>query len=555
MNAIGADENIGPHDRDAAADPVANQQLHRVVAMPKGFDAVAEANTRRVKSLFHDFEQRQLETSTMHRKLRRAITRGSASRLAPNELTEAVVVAQIRNTQTDWHQVTQDAEIGEFRRGVRQYVDSDAERPRLRHSLKELHVDAAIMKHQCGRQPADTAACDRYPHVFLDGQSAAELMRPLALTMAEEYSALRTQSTPSRDKAYLMTDVVRDDAPAGSMDDDYYRRLTEAHVEPLWRLRVRLLTPAPTPAALPWIWRGAQLRGLCAEARELVSMDAGGDRRVLTLANPGLGGLPFATPTLSAAYQTLAAREAAPAHRHTPAALRFILHGRGVTTIVDGDVIDMAAGDLILTPSWAYHDHTNDTDDTMTWFDGLDVPLVRALDAVFFQNHPEERQPVSTVGHSEERFGYAGLSPTDVPGRSRYSPLLVYRWANTDAALESILRSNGSGVASVAFTDPVSGGPALPTIGCRMLRLRSGATTTPSRQTGSRVMVVYRGSGESRVGDSTFTWEPGDVIAVPSWSVLHHRAHTDADVFFMSDEPVLRALHLFREETLPNEAA
>jgi gentisate 1,2-dioxygenase len=282
-------------------------------------------------------------------------------------------------------------------------------------------------------------------------------------------------------------------------------------------------------------------------------MDAGGDRRVLTLANPGLHGLPFATPTLSAAYQTLAAHEAAPAHRHTPAALRFILHGSGVTTTVDGDVIEMNAGDLILTPSWTYHDHTNDTDDTMTWFDGLDVPLVRALDAVFFQNHPEVHQPISTVGQSEARYGYAGLSPTDAHSPTRPSPLLVYRWANTDAALESILRSDGEGVAALDFTDPVSGGPALATIGCHMLRLRSGATTAPSRQTGSRVMVVYRGSGQSRVGDTSFDWEPGDVIAVPSWSVLHHRAHTDADIFLMSDEPVLRSLRLFREEVLTPE--
>src|SRR5207302_11432681 len=41
------------------------------------------------------------------------------------------------------------------------------------------------------------------------------------------------------------------------------------------------------------------------------------ERRANALANPGLGGLPFATPTLWAASQYLAPGETAPEHRHT----------------------------------------------------------------------------------------------------------------------------------------------------------------------------------------------------------------------------------------------
>ena len=45
----------------------------------------------------------------------------------------------------------------------------------------------------------------------------------------------------------------------------------------------------------------------------------------------------------------------------------------------------MAPGDLILTPSWAWHDHGNETDKPVVWMDGLDIPLVQALNAMFFQ--------------------------------------------------------------------------------------------------------------------------------------------------------------------------
>jgi gentisate 1,2-dioxygenase len=330
-------------------------------------------------------------------------------------------------------------------------------------------------------------------------------------------------------------------------DVDYYRRLAAAHVEPLWRLHLRLLTHSPTPSAVPWHWSGRELRQLCTEARELVSMESGGERRVLTMANPGLAGLPFATPTISAAYQTLGPRETAPAHRHTPSALRFILEGRGVTTTVDGDVIEMSPGDLILTPSWTYHDHTNTGDGTMTWFDGLDVPLVRALDAVFYQQHPDSRQPTLGAGLSEGRFSGPGLVPHGTDTSLPHSPLLVYRWAATDAVLDRVLNSREDGVASIEFTNPAAGGPALPTIGCHMLRLRPGSATRSVRRTGNSIMVVHRGTGVTELDDRQYEWEPGDVISIPSWKRVRHFGTSESDVFVMTDEPVLRALKLFRQ--------
>ena len=65
---------------------------------------------------------------------------------------------------------------------------------------------------------------------------------------------------------------------------------------------------------------------------------------VISLSNPGLGGLPFATPTLWGAFQYLGAGESAPAHRHTPGAIRFVIEGEGAWTTVDGDACDMTPG-------------------------------------------------------------------------------------------------------------------------------------------------------------------------------------------------------------------
>ena len=37
----------------------------------------------------------------------------------------------------------------------------------------------------------------------------------------------------------------------------------------------------------------------------------------------------------------------------------------------------MHPGDLILTPSWTYHDHGNLTHDPVVWMERLDIPVVQ----------------------------------------------------------------------------------------------------------------------------------------------------------------------------------
>ena len=71
--------------------------------------------------------------------------------------------------------------------------------------------------------------------------------------------------------------------------------------------------------------------------------------------------------------------EVAPAHRHSQSALRFIIEGHGAYTAVEGERTMMEPGDFVITPSWTWHDHGNDTDQPMVWLDGLDMPIVRAV--------------------------------------------------------------------------------------------------------------------------------------------------------------------------------
>lgn len=335
--------------------------------------------------------------------------------------------------------------------------------------------------------------------------------------------------------------------------DQFYADLETHDLKPLWPIAMELMPLEPKPRTVPWLWRWKSMRELAERAGELITLERGGDRRVLSLANPGLGGLPFATSTLWGAVQFLNGGEHAAAHRHTPGAIRFMLEGDGVYTTVNGDACDMHAGDLILTPNWTWHDHNSSSDQPLIWFDGLDMPTVNALDAIFFENYPDEMlQPVETRNGSERRFPGKGLLPAGArtqtgPG---HSPLLVYRWADTDAALEMLLEESGGPVASLEFTDPTSGRPVMATMACEIHRIRPGERTLPTRRVGSSVLVAYRGAGATVINGTRFEWGPGDMLAVPSWAVVDHEAGEPSDLFAISDAPVLQALGLYRELTL-----
>jgi gentisate 1,2-dioxygenase len=227
--------------------------------------------------------------------------------------------------------------------------------------------------------------------------------------------------------------------------------------------------------------------------------------------------------------------------------------GSGVYTTVDGDACEMEPGDLILTPNWMWHDHNNYGDEPMVWFDGLDLPLMVNLESVFFENHPDDVQPV--VGHniSQKRFAAAGLVEAGMESPEAHSPLLRYPWGETDRALSELYDLRGGPIVALEYRNPVTGGPVVSTFGCEIHRVYPGTRTVGKRKVGSSVYVVFRGSGRSVIGGQAFDWGAGDVFVVPSWVALDHEAHESSDLFVLTDAPVLKALHQYREEVLSTQ--
>lgn len=340
-----------------------------------------------------------------------------------------------------------------------------------------------------------------------------------------------------------------------------YADFAAADMTPLWTQREGLMPMTPQPRGVPALWRWSTLYPLAERAGRLVPVGRGGERRAIALANPGIPGQPYTTATLWTAIQYLGPRETAPAHRHAQTAFRFVVEGEGVWTNVEGDAVAMSRGDLLLTPAWHFHEHHNATDHPMAWIDGLDIPLVDQLEAGFFEFGPTE--PTTTVtperSRGERLYGHPGLRPLVTYERDT-SPLMAYRWAHTDAALGEQLALEDEGVAAtiepghaaVSFVNPLTGRDALSTISTQMHRLRAGTTTRAVRAVGSSVWQVFDGAGTVTVADTTWEVSKGDLFAVPSWAPVALTAGDGhLDLFRFGDEPVYRALGLYRSATDP----
>lgn len=343
--------------------------------------------------------------------------------------------------------------------------------------------------------------------------------------------------------------------PAHNLDsklNEFYREFEAAHLAPLWPVTAQLLPPQPKTKVKPFLWRWPGLRRMAFQAGELVAIERSGERRVLALVNPGLGGKLAATHTLWGAVQIVMPGEIAPCHRHTASAIRFIIEGERSYTTINGDKCMMSRGDLVLTPNWTWHDHGCESDKPIIWMDGLDLPLVGDLDAVFFEFPPEMRQTTVAVNASETKFSGPQLKPTWEAADDNVSPLLNYKWEPTYKALRRIGDASASPFDDVCFEylNPLNGGPVLPTMGCYIQLIRPGVHTQSHRQVNSAVYHVFEGQGFSIIDGQRFDWQRGDFFVVPPWAWHEHanESREDAILFSVQDTPVMKALGLYRAE-------
>ncbi len=330
----------------------------------------------------------------------------------------------------------------------------------------------------------------------------------------------------------------------------FYQEISGGNLAPLWERLHALVTPEPVTPCQPAVWHYREVRPHLLRAGALISAEEA-TRRVLILENPGLKGQTSITHSLFAGLQLILPGEVAPAHRHTQSALRFIIEGEGAYTAVDGERTTMRPGDFVITPSWTWHDHGNESQQPMVWLDGLDIPIVRLLDASFAEPGDSEMQTITRPeGDNAARFAN-NLLPVDWRPAVKTSPVFNYPYARTReslSVLSCIEDPDPCHGHKLRYVNPATGDFAMPTIAAFIQLLPNGFATRPYRATDATVFVAVEGSGRSRVGDRTFDWEPHDIFVVPSWMPVSHEAASEAVLFSYSDRPVQEKLGLWREQ-------
>lgn len=341
---------------------------------------------------------------------------------------------------------------------------------------------------------------------------------------------------------------------------EYYGRLETLQTGALWTVANKIEPWFPQPRSVPMKWSYQDLRPLVIEALDLVSGDDAG-RRVVMLLNPERREEAATVGLLYSGLQVMGPGEYMTAHRHQASALRFVLEGRGAWTIVEGQKLTVGPNDFAITPNWTWHEHGNEGEEgPVIWQDGLDIPLVNALDAPFYEVHPDVYQKQEGVENSSLlTYGAGKLRPVGDQWAHPYSPLLAYPWDATYEALRNASKAlEGSPYDGIIleYSNPLTGGSVMSTMSAHMQLLHEGQHTKAHRVVGSKIYTVAKGRGHSIIAGQRFEWSRGDIFCVPSWAWHEHVNADDSDdacLFSFNDFPVMQSLGFFREEGHPDD--
>lgn len=339
--------------------------------------------------------------------------------------------------------------------------------------------------------------------------------------------------------------------PPQEGEQRFYNEIAADNLSPLWQRLRHLVPKAPTTAAVPFRWAyDGVVRDHIMRAGQIVTTEHA-ERRVLILENPGLPGQAAITSSLYAGLQLILPGETAPQHRHSQSALRFVIEGSGAHTTVDGERVIMSPGDLVLTPSWRWHGHGNDSNMPVVWLDGLDIPMVAFFATGFAESERQASQDkLVPSGDNAVRFGN-NLLPVDWYPSDSSSPILRYPYERSRETLDYLARTGDPDPChghKLRFINPASGGAPMPTIAAFIQRLPEGFSSQPYRSTDGTIFSVVEGEGESMIETTRLSWKARDIFVVPPWHRVSHHCSKQAALFSFSDRPAQVALGLWREE-------
>ena len=345
---------------------------------------------------------------------------------------------------------------------------------------------------------------------------------------------------------------MRDLGKLEDLPQEYRDALTEQNLVPLWPSLRGVMPPhKPSPRTQATVWRYANIKPLLIEAGELTPIEKA-ERRVLVLANPGhtLEKMQ-ASSAIYLGMQLLLPGEWAPAHRHTPNAIRMIVEGEGAYTTVEGEKCPMSRGDLILTPTGMWHEHGHDGTDPVIWLDVLDLPIVYYIEASY---HEESGKQDLTKNSDGSKYRFGGVVPTPMFDRSN-KPYAMYRYPWADVRQTLVTMGDDfpeMDFLQVTYINPETGLDAENILGFYAMMVRPGQQVSLPVRSPAMVFHMIEGSSEITIAEQSFQLIKADTCCAPGYTPVEIKnvSSTEPCFIFIADEtPLHKKLGVFENRS------
>lgn len=276
-----------------------------------------------------------------------------------------------------------------------------------------------------------------------------------------------------------------------------------------------------------------------------------------------VGGASARSRPISLGAQILLPGERTRAHRNMKNETRLIWQApAGAVFICEGEAFPMARGDVIISPTWTFHDCVvpSSATEPAIWFDGFDwgySGLGEESTAFEMNEYLPPEQPNQLIdkpdGYWARTVGRVGTESS-----SMYPlPPVHYPWGETQAMLCALKEREVEGDPCdglhLMFKSPVDQGPTLPTMAWHVQLLRARERTKAHRHNSTTCYAVFDGEGATTIEGERFEWGPGDIFVVPPWRWHHHEnpMSGDAILFSIDDWPAMTKLGFYRRQETP----
>lgn len=331
----------------------------------------------------------------------------------------------------------------------------------------------------------------------------------------------------------------------GTTKEDLERFLAEHHLVGAGLRRDADVPRREGNTAAHWTWEGIY-NGLM-RSGSLVTVGPGGMTGMRSVT-----GIEARTFPIWMNVQILMPGERTQAHRNTRSETRLVCEApEDAVFVCEHEAFPMARGDVVISPSWTFHDHWNRGTTPAIWVDGYDNGYNGGanLNERLPNDSPyqEIRRP---LGHGARTQGLARPVAAEVPFPL---PPVHYPWVETRAALDAMREAHivdlYEGI-HLMLASPVDGGPTLPTIAWHAQLLSPGLRTRSHRHNSTTFYFAFEGQGVLVIEGERLEWNKGDIFAVPAWKWHHHENDPGREsiLFSIDDWPAMSKLGFYRKE-------